>query len=349
MKESAVEVLIKSDNVARPSRRKKILVYFFKAGFVAGLLYFLVQKGFISVQATQLAFTRLDKLLPAVGTILFLSIMGAVRWQWLLRAQGIHLSWWKTIQLNYIGGFFNIALPGAISGDFVKAFYIGREVQGQRARAFGSILFDRVAGLSALAFVSAGAMLVGFPTFNGTPVFSALRFLITLAASLALLFYIYLFALREQHDPLLYFLRQLELKFPKLGSFTRIYEGIRHYHHHRWVVIKSLILSAGVHLAIGWACFYFAQALGDDQVSLLASYVVVPLGLLVTAVPVMPAGVGTGHAAFLYLFHLVGCERGADIFTLYALVSMLIGAIGGFIYIRFRTNAPAVPISTDAE
>ena len=29
-----------------------------------------------------------------------------------------------------------------------------------------------------------------------------------------------------------------------------------------------------------------------------------------------PAGVGTGHAAFAYLFNLWGSQRGADIFTL---------------------------------
>ncbi|OFZ05805.1 MAG: hypothetical protein A2X97_03835 [Bdellovibrionales bacterium GWA1_52_35] len=331
------------------ARSRKVLSYFVKALFVTGLLYFLVQKGFISVQATQLAFTRLNKLLPAVAVILLLSVMGAIRWQWLLRAQGIHLTWWRTIQLSYIGGFFNIALPGAISGDLVKAFYIGREVQGQRARAFGSILFDRVAGLSALAFVSAGALLVGFRSFEGTPVFTALRFLITLAAGVAFLFYVYLFLMKEKHDPLLYFFKALELRFPKLGSFARIYEGIRHYHDHRWVVIKVLLLSSAVHLAIGWACFLFAQALGDDLVSLLSCYVVVPLGLLVTAVPVMPAGVGTGHAAFLYLFQLVGCQRGADIFTLYALCSMLIGSIGGLIYVRFKASEPALSLPVSEE
>ena len=311
-----------------------------KAAIVVALLYFLAQKGFISLKDTQRAFSRWDKLGPAATVMLICMFLGALRWQWLLRAQGIHLKFLRTLELTMIGNFFNIALPGAVSGDFVKAFYIGKEIHGQRARAFGSILFDRVAGLSALSFVSAGALLLGFESFRGQVVFVALRYLITFAALGSIAFYAYLFLVRERHDPLFRFFGLLERRIPKMGSIKRIYEGLRHYHHHRIVVLKILLLSVVVHLAVGWTCMQFAQALGESQVGLLPIYVVVPLGLLVTAIPVMPAGVGTGHAAFLYLFHLIGSERGADIFTLWALFNLGLGALGGLVYLRFRTHEP---------
>jgi uncharacterized membrane protein YbhN (UPF0104 family) len=163
---------------------------------------------------------------------------------------------------------------------------------------------------------------------------------VTLAAVGAVVFFGYLFLVREHHDPLLKLFRTIEKRFPKAGSVTRIYESLRHYHNHRITVLKTLAISISVHIMIGFVFWNFSQALGDSQLAMLPICVVFPLGLLVTAIPIMPAGVGTGHVAFAYLFKLIGSQRGADIFTLFALVQILSGAIGGLVYLRFRAHAP---------
>lgn len=317
-----------------------------KVAFVIGLLYYLSQKGFISANQTGRAFRDLPHVLPAFAAMLFSAFLGAVRWQLLLRGQGIRLPFGRVTQLTLIGNFFNIALPGAVSGDFVKAFYVGKEVEGQRARSFGSILFDRVAGLSALVLVSAGAMLTGLSEFGQSALISSTRVFIVTGAVCVLAFYGYLFLVREHHDPFLRLLRAIETKIPKGNSFTKIYEGLRHYHNHRFIVLQVLAISVFIHLMVGWTAWHFAAALGETSIPLLSLYVIVPLGLLVTAVPIAPAGVGTGHAAFLFLFGLLGSQRGADVFTLVALCNVLIGAIGGVVYLRFRSHEPAPVLDT---
>lgn len=323
-----------------PSSATKHLKTAFKFLLVAGLLYFLTQKGFISLRDTGRAFTRWDVLAPALFVLFLNLFLGAIRWQWLLQAQGIHLPIARTLQLNFIGNFFNIALPGAVSGDFVKAFYIGREVAGKRGRAFGAILFDRVAGLSALVLLSAGALVFGGPEHIERNVRLATKPFILAAAFCVVLFYGYLFLVREHHDPVLRILKMLEHRSMKFGSFVRIYEGLRHYHAHRWTVLKVLLLSLAIHMMVGWSCLQFATALGEEHLRLYPLYVVVPLGLLVTAIPVAPAGVGTGHYAFAYFFQLIGAARGADVFTLFALTNLFFGALGGLVYLRFRSHEP---------
>lgn len=333
-----------STNQERHSSIKKKIVLVVKVTLVVGLLYFLIQKGFISLQATQQALKQWQKILTAFLTLFFTSFLGIIRWQWLLRAHNIHLKWTRTIQLNYIGTFFNLALPGAVSGDFVKAFYIGKEVKGQRSRAFGSILFDRVAGLSALVFVSAGALLVGFDSFSHSLLLHAIQYLILFAAIVVFCFFTYLFLVREHHDPLLRLFRYFDKRISKFQSITRIYEGLRHYHNHRLTVIKVLALSIVIHLLLGYCCYNLALAVQPTPLSLLPVYVIVPLGLLVTAVPIAPAGVGTGNVAFLYFFSLIGFARGADVYSLYALLNILIGCMGGIIYFRFRSHEPTLPM-----
>ena len=172
--------------------------------------------------------------------------------------------------------------------------------------------------------------------------------LILVAAASVIVFYAYLFLVKEKRDPLLMTFRALENRFSKLGSLTRIYESIRHYHSYRFTVLKVLLISALIHLTVGWSCLYFAQAMGETDIPLLSLYVVVPLGLLVTAIPVAPGGIGTGNIAFLYFFHLLGSERGGDIYSLVALSNILIGAIGGVVYFRFKSHDP-FPELTPAE
>ncbi len=65
-------------------------------------------------------------------------------------------------------------------------------------------------------------------------------------------------------------------------------------------------------------------------------YSLTPLGVLVTTIPVAPAGVGTGHAAFAWLFGLAGSPRGADVYTLFVITQLLVGAVGGIIYLGFK-------------
>ena len=338
----------KNTSSGRSQAIRQRMILLLKLTFVVGLLYFLAKKGFISVQATRAALTQWQKIIPAFLGLCFTTLLGVFRWHWLLQAQNIHLRLSKVFQLTLIGSFFNIALPGAVSGDFVKAFYVGKEAKGQRTRAFGSILFDRVAGLSALVVLSASAILLQFRTILHTPLFGAIQLLVGIAAGCVVVFYGYLFVVRERHDLFLIMLKRIERKFSSIGSITRIYESLRHYHHHRFTVLKVLMISGLIQITVGWCFLKFAQSLGETSLSPISLCIIVPLGLLVTAIPVAPAGVGTGNLAFLYFFNLIGSERGADIFSLFALSNILIGFIGGIVYFQFRGAHAELPDSVES-
>lgn len=317
----------------------KALRFLLKLTFVAALLYFLVKKGALSISLneTRRALSQLDLILPACGILLLTSALGIIRWHGLLEAQDISLSWFKTFELAMVGNFFNIALPGAVSGDVVKAFYVGREAPGARAKAFGSILFDRILGLSAMVLLATGALLIGFDHFWDSSLFHAIRLFLVVAACGFVVFFSYLFFLNEKRDIVLKTLTSLSKKVKPVGSVLRIYEGVKGYHARKWAVTRSLLLSGVIQFLVGTAFVLFLRAFGGADVPALTLYIVVPLGLLVTAIPLLPGGVGTGHAAFGFLFGLCGSQRGADVFTLFALFNILMGAFGGLIYLRFKS------------
>ncbi len=319
-----------------------------KAVLVLGLLVFLSRKGFLSWEEVSHALAQWRLAWPAFGLILFTTLLGIIRWHRLLKFQKIQLPFSQVFHLSWIGNFFNIALPGAVSGDFVKAFYIGKAQPGSQAKALGSILLDRLCGLSALVLVSAGALAMDAlygQQRSSSALFQALRLVLMLAGVGIAVFYGCLFLLKESLDPILLCARSVDQKLrphPRLhrvsGAILRTYLSIREFRAYPGVLLQTLAISVVIHLFVGWAFYLWALALGETSISPIEVNVVFPLGILVTAVPVMPAGIGTGHAAFLYLFKLMGSERGADLFSLYAIAQMGIGAMGGLIYLRFRSE-----------
>jgi len=44
-------------------------------------------------------------------------ILAGIRWQILLRVQGVHLSWWRLYGLLMVGLFFSLFIPGGTGGD----------------------------------------------------------------------------------------------------------------------------------------------------------------------------------------------------------------------------------------
>jgi hypothetical protein len=142
----------------------------------------------------------------------------------------------------------------------------------------------------------------------------------------------------------------LHVRFGKIASLARIYEGVRNYHRHRWMTLESLLVSCAIHVLSASCCLLFTMALepGDTQsIPYLGLYALAPLGLLATAIPLAPAGVGTGHAAFGWLFMLLGYKSGANVFSLMVVYQILWSFIGGLVYLRFRSEIPRAAFSQE--
>ena len=320
------------ENLTKPA-----LILFLKFTFVALVLYFLANSGFLSLSSIQHAFSDWKSIALAVGAVIFNELLAGLRWGWLLQAYGIKIRIWRLIQLTFIGEFFSIAIPGMIGETAVKTFYIGRQANGQYEGAIGIAIFDRIAGASSLILLSALAVFFGEDQLSSSTVL-LLKPILTVFFMFVILFYTYLFVIREVHDPILWVIKRFELRLWKFDTLMSIYKVIRHYHNHPWTVIKVLSSSLLTKIILGWICLKFSGALGESQLSLLPILAIVPFGLLISDIPVAPAGIGTGHAAFLYLFQLIGSAQGANIFTLYVFANMFMGIIGGLIYLRFKVE-----------
>src|SRR5690606_40799569 len=141
-----------------------------------------------------------------------------------------------------------------------KAVYVAREAPGYRARAFSSILFDRVAGVSGLVLIATGALVMSLSRPWAGRTLAEIELFVGICGAVVVSFYAYLFLLGDHQDPLLRLFTVLEKRVPALGSLTRIWEGLRHYRTRRGPVALAVGISLLIHVLVISACLHFACA-----------------------------------------------------------------------------------------
>lgn len=79
----------------------------------------------------------------------------ALRFKWLLAAQGIRVSYRECLKLTFAGNFLNFATPlGSHAGDAFKAYFASLHTQ-HKTEAATTVVLDRIIGLGTLLAVAA--------------------------------------------------------------------------------------------------------------------------------------------------------------------------------------------------
>ena len=105
------------------------------------------------------------KTLLLLALLLYGGIIGLAiyRWNLLLRISGVRLRPWDLIRLTMIGCFFNLAIPGAVSGDILKMALVAKQTHNKKGHAILTIILDRILGLFGLFIVASVVMVFYVP------------------------------------------------------------------------------------------------------------------------------------------------------------------------------------------
>lgn len=271
-----------------------------KFAVAGGLIYWLVQSGLLDL-------SKLKLLMHPLGIALAILIAGLNllvnhgRWVSLLRAQGLKRGFWSTTPLTLIGVFFNFAIPGAVGGDVVKAYYVTQDHPTQRMNAVTTVFMDRVIGLYSMMFLAICALLVDLQV-----IFSSSLLKTTAVTLIGVFLFASLglglaFSSRVKRKN---WIESFLNKLPKGQVFVRLYLAVQSYREQPTQIIRAFALSVVAQLiAVGFMVFV-GQALGENWIPIKAYIFAVPLGFIVSALPVAPAGIGVGQLAFMFLFRL---------------------------------------------
>lgn len=228
------------------------------------------------------------------------------------------------LRLYLIGMFVNIGIPTVAGGDVVRAEMLCR-ILGSRGGAYASIVVDRLIGILAVVLV---AMVAIFAADELLPADTRL-----LVARAALLFGAGLLVLVGA-------LRSLGAgrRWPRIKPFLAAIQMLAT--NPRILSLCLLIAVAVQTIAVILPIAMLARAMEID-IPIASHFLMVPIIILVTLLPIAPSGFGLREAAFVILYGQFGVapEPAFALGLSWSLVLALFGLLGGLVMLLSGTDA----------
>ncbi|MBF0368143.1 MAG: flippase-like domain-containing protein [Magnetococcales bacterium] len=325
------------ENFSAGGKRARAGFWFgLKLAVAVGIVTWLVQRG--KLDPGMLLATGIHPWLFA-GVVVFnlgVIVVAAYRWRLLLECQGICLPFFKTIQITFIGLFFNSFLPGGgVGGDALRIAYGVRAAPDRRSAAVISIFVDRLVGLYTL-FVLCVVVMVLNPgeVLANRPLqlLGLVAVVLVVGAPLGVVV-IHLVWRRSER------LREL---FGRVGILRRVEEAIVLYRRGGWRLVGVFGVSLLMQILGILSLVVLAILVGIDGVSPLGYAFVTPWTWLANVLPVSPGGIGVGEAAFdqvcRWVEPVVSGAAYGTIFFVYRISVVLASLPGLAAYLFYRDD-----------
>ena len=308
---------------ARPAQgaavtMRRILGYLLAAGLLALLLYL------ADWQELKSAFQQMT-----IGALLYLVLISALliyisafKWHFFLESFGAQIGILRLSRLYLVGYFVNLAVPSFVGGDAVRSWYAGK-VAGQH-QAFAATILERYTG--ALAMVILACIFVWLtPGVTPQIVWLILGITVALAA-------ITILALSSNAMRLI---SEVSWARPVSKHLLKIQQALQLASRDTPLLCKSLGLSFLFHSVTVINTLAAGAVVGWDNPPLGELFVVLPLILLVGALPITPNGLGIQEGAFYYFLGGIGASpaQALGIAIILRAKSYLLALIGWLLWI----------------
>ena len=305
--------------------------------FATSLLWWLFSSDRLSIEQLGIYWRE-----PEVGVFTFgfwvicAVFLVSLRWQKLLQAFKITVGYVAVLRLNLIGLFFNTIIPGAVSGDLLKVYYVCRgNKNNSKFLALLSVLFDRIVGLYG-AF-SAASLVIAWTVIFRVQVQLDSNTLSLAAIVVGLWLVLTCIAAAVLSSRGVRVINFLHLKFNKykrlIAVINKLVVARQHLRDQKKEVILALLIGSVLQIAQISFFAYLTVKLTNIQSEFFYTALVYPLGITLTALPIAPGGLGVGHVAFDQLFHYVGVNGGANIFNVFFVGQFICNLLGVFAYL----------------
>ena len=284
-----------------------------------GLLYFLYTR-LENPQALWQQILGAHKLKLGIASTFYAGavFVSALKWFVLLRARGVEAPFRAVVAYQWVGEFFNYALPTGVGGDLLRGYGLARDTR-RRADAAVSVIIDRFVGLTTFVVAAAVASWViqryGSQA-DGSPFspehLSYLGFLSTAAALVAVLLLSILAVMLSRRLKRFFegILARLPLAQRTLPIYRTLADAFNAYHDRYGAIGLSALGSLAILFLSSLAIWFIAEAIQPGSIKFLSIFAMNPIVAFVLLVPLAPGGAGLRQGAFVVLLGLVGVAEG---------------------------------------
>jgi glycosyltransferase 2 family protein len=255
------------------------------------------------------------------------------RWGILVRCQGIELSMLETFRLGSICYLLSFVSAGSVGGDLFKAIFLAQRRPGKRIEAVASVFVDRGVGMYGLVLLVTAAFFLNGQNDAGGDNLERIRLATLALVVVGTIVLLFLVLGGKIVDTLMKRLGKLRFVGP---LFLRIAGPLRMFHSHPYAFSFSILLSVLVHAGLTFSIYLIAIGLYDSPPSLAEHFVIVPIGMIASALPIAPAGMGVLEATMEWLYYVIPepatNASGTLVALVYELVKLITAAIGTLFY-----------------
>ncbi len=288
-----------------------------------GLLFWLMRDRFGKI-GSALIDSDIRFIIAALISFMVCVMFLAMRLKVIFYGENIFMKYLDSVQLTYIGYFFNNFMPTAVGGDIPKALYAA-QAHGAKMKSYISVMMDRIIGLYSFLILAAIALVVGRGRFN-IPGITQLVFVFLTCGVIGFIVITNTKIARLVEKILSKF------KVMNLGKkLHEVYTVVHDYRNRKDIVVKSILISVVAQSFYFLMVYMFLRSLGGD-VGIINVFLIMPVVSFISMIPSI-GGLGVREGAIVTFFAaLVGKEIAFAGSLLVMLGFFYISFIGGIVF-----------------
>ena len=274
----------------------------------------------------------------AVTIMIVTALPMALRWQWLLAAQGIEDNFGWLTRSYFVSYAAGQVLPTSIGGDAVRIFETARRHPGRSGDLTAIVLLERGLGGAATVLLGAAGFVLAIGRYDvgaylwleGAFVFGTILLLVVFFSRSA--------------RPLLVSARPILARLRLERPLRAFYDGVHHYRGHPRLLLKVFVFTTVIQAVRILSLWASCKAVGIDLGPRIY-YVMGPLFFLVLLVPFTLNGFAVREAFFVSFLGSVGIAAEAAFAAgfLFFFVTVALAVPGGVILLLESMRGSARP------
>ena len=299
------------------------------------LIIYLFSRVDLAEVAQVLVSARPGYVLLALLLYLGAVVLNGVRWQVLLRGQGITVPLRALLEYTFVGVFFNNFLPANVGGDVMRGYGLARYTD-RAAEAAVSVLVDRIVGLLAFMSTAVVAALMAVRT-TGQENLRQLAAAASITLGLVCLIFFLLLSQRVRGWLERLFTWRPLVRLAPL--YRRLSDAFGAYRHNGRSLGLAFLVALLIVILTNLVNWLLAQALGVG-ISLLHVSLFNPLIAFVLMIPISIGGLGLSQNAYVFFFRMVDVpeQQALAVSLLLQLIIYVSSLPGGVLWWRGRRH-----------
>jgi uncharacterized protein (TIRG00374 family) len=259
-------------------------------------------------------------------SFLFLFLQ-ALKWHLILKKQGIVLSLWYTLKLQFISVFYGMVTPGRV-GSFVKIFYLKDKIKKSVGACTSSVLLERLLDLfNVLLFAFVGGLLL-------VHYFSNILWVVLI---LLVLFFIGVYVLfnRKLSDYFIKFVHRFLIPRKFKERFKNGFSDFYNTLIKPYKLSTPFLISFLAWLGVYTQNYFVALAFGV-HVPYFYFITLFSIATVVTLIPITVSGLGTRELTLVGLFSIFGVapEKVIVFSVVSVLLAIVLSVFGGLFALK---------------